>query len=304
MRLRVRRAAAVAVAAAVDIQAFSGVIGTPCRKRESLVMRAIRIGYLLLKPLIPAVVSFGLLICSGCTHAPSPDRDAATLPTSSNPAAYTIGPVLYQHVLDDLSHWKVEAEQPGTIQAKDGTLSIDVPKGCTVWFRYELSGPVLIRYAAQMVQKTPPGANDRVSDMNCFWMATDPRAKSAAPDDFFTVLARTGAFATYNQLQTYYVGQGGNTNTTTRFRRYVSDAANRPLLPEHDRADHLLAANVWYQVQLAACGPLIEYSCNGQRIFQYHDGSPCTHGYFGFRTTWNHMEVRGFEVRRLVPNLP
>ena len=34
---------------------------------------------------------------------------------------------------------------------------------------------------------------------------------------------RSGAFAEYNDLLTYYVGLGGNRNTTTRFRRYIGD---------------------------------------------------------------------------------
>ena len=42
--------------------------------------------------------------------------------------------------------------------------------------------------------------------------------------------ARSGAFADYNDLLTYYVGLGGNRNTTTRFRRYIGDPVLRPLL--------------------------------------------------------------------------
>jgi hypothetical protein len=42
---------------------------------------------------------------------------------------------------------------------------------------------------------------------------------------------RTGAFADYDTLKTYYVGQGGNGNTSTRFRRYVGRPGERPLLP-------------------------------------------------------------------------
>ena len=34
---------------------------------------------------------------------------------------------------------------------------------------------------------------------------------------------RSGTFAEYNDLLTYYVGLGGNRNTTTRFRRYIGD---------------------------------------------------------------------------------
>jgi hypothetical protein len=131
-------------------------------------------------------------------------------------------------------------------------------------------------------------------------MATDPRN----PDDFFNVPQRTGAFATYNQLKTYYVGQGGNTNTTTRFRRYIGDAANRPLFPEHDLSapDTLLTPNTWQTLQLVACNNLIEYYRDNRRLFSYIDPAPYTHGYFGLRTTWNHMQVRNLKIYRLLPS--
>jgi hypothetical protein len=55
-------------------------------------------------------------------------------------------------------------------------------------------------------------------------MATDP----AAPGDIFAH-PRSGAFAGYNSLHTYYVGLGRNGNKTTRFpaiyRRCGGEAA-------------------------------------------------------------------------------
>ena len=41
---------------------------------------------------------------------------------------------------------------------------------------------------------------------------------------------RSGKFEEYNDLLTYYVGLGGNRNTTSRFRRYIGDPILRPLL--------------------------------------------------------------------------
>jgi hypothetical protein len=243
----------------------------------------------------PATLMAFLISCS-----PAPWRMDQALP-SPNPAAYSVGPLLHSNLLDKLSHWRIEAEQSGSVVSSGGVLSIDVPRGCTVWFSQELAGPLLIQYEARMVQGTPAGPNDRVSDLNCFWMAADPRAVSSEPADFFSVPARTGAFATYNELRTYYVGQGGNTNSTTRFRRYIGDAANRPILPEHDLTTHLLTPNQWQKIQLVACNNLIEYYRDGTRIFQYHDPQPYTRGYFALRTTFNHMEVRNLEIRRLIP---
>jgi len=247
-------------------------------------------------------ISIALLL-SALASCAQPFQSRATPPVqaSPNPTAYSLGPILHQNLLNDLSHWQVESEAPGTISVSNGTLSIDVPKGCTLWFKQPLSGNVFIQYDARMLRATPPGPNDRVSDLNCFWMASDPRAKSQSPQDFFNVPQRTGAFATYNQLLTYYVGQGGNTNSTTRFRRYIGDASNRPILLEHDLTTHLLTPNTWQTIQLVACNHLIEYYCDGTRIFQYTDPNPYTQGYFALRTTFNHMEVKNLTIRQLIP---
>ncbi len=211
---------------------------------------------------------------------------------------FTRGRVLFTDSFANLAQWTAELEQPGKVEARDGVLSVDVPAGCTVWFRPELSGPVLIRYEAQMVQAG--GANDRVSDLNAFWMATDSRS----PDDLFAT-KRSGKFADYDRLRTYYVGQGGNTNSTTRFRRYTGDAGNRPLLPEHDltRPEVLLRPNVWQTVQLVAMGNRIQYYRDGVRIFDFTDAAPYTRGHFGFRTTKSHVRLRRFAVYRIAPLL-
>ena len=131
----------------------------------------------------------------------------------------------------------------------------------TVWFRHELKGPVMISYDATAV--SAGGANDRVSDLNSFWMATDP----ASPKDIFAH-PRSGAFAGYNSLRMYYVGLGGNGNTTTRFRRYIGDTVERPLLPENDLsvAEHPekgIVANKSQRVTLVADGGLIQYWRDG-----------------------------------------
>ena len=192
----------------------------------------------------------------------------------------------------NLDNWLPELEAPGTIQARNGVLTIDVPAGCTLWFKPELTGPLSIEYQARMIQRGGP--NDRVSDLNCFWMATDARS----PADLFAT-HRTGQFADYDQLLTYYVGQGGNSNTTTRFRRYVGTRDLRPLLPAHDLSDRrfLLQPNVTQSIQLIADGGHIQYLRDGKLIFDFHDPAPYTHGRFAFRTTHSHIEFRRFRVQ-------
>jgi hypothetical protein len=221
---------------------------------------------------------------------------------------YRAGKLLYA---DDFTHgldaWRVEMETgpgatAGTVTAKDGALDIDVPAGVTVWFRRELDGPVMIQYEATVIKAGGP--NDRVSDLNSFWMATDP--KSPGGDIFVGPRNRSGKFAEYNSLDMYYVGLGGNGNTTTRFRRYIGDAAERPLLPENDLsvAAHPgkgIVANNTQTVTLIADGSLIQYWRDGEKIFEMTDPQPYARGWFGIRTTKNHMQVRNLRIVRLVP---
>ncbi len=211
---------------------------------------------------------------------------------------YRTGTLLYsddfQHGLDQ---WRVEMERPGSVTANDGVLDINVPAGVTVWFRHELEGPVMISYDATMI--SAGGPNDRVSDLNCFWMATDP----TAPENLFAH-PRTGAFAGYNSLHLYYVGVGGNGNKTTRFRRYIGNASQRPLLAQNDfsvaqHPDKGLVANKLQTVTMVADGNLVQYWRNGDKIFEMVDPQPYTAGWFGIRTTKNHMQIRNLRIVRL-----
>ena len=211
-------------------------------------------------------------------------------------APFTQGAILFSEEFRNLSQWTAELEKPGHVEARDGTATIDVPAGCTLWFRPELAGAVMIEYKARMVRNGGP--NDRVSDLNAFWMATDARS----PADLFAT-TRSGNFADYDQLRTYYVGQGGNGNTTTRFRRYIGTPGKRPLLPEYDlhAPGVLLEGNTWQTVQLVALGSRIQYYRDGKLLFDFTDRAPYTRGHFGFRTTFSHVELRDFRVFRIAP---
>ena len=66
----------------------------------------------------------------------------------------------------DLSKWVVEQQPGGTVAVRDGALVIEDKGGCTVWLREPLQAPVRIRYTATVT------GGERVSDLNCFWMAT------------------------------------------------------------------------------------------------------------------------------------
>ncbi len=221
---------------------------------------------------------------------------AADRPPASPDARFAVGDELVgDDFRDGLAQWRTELAEGGTVEARDGALVIDVPGGCSVWLAQVLDGPVLISYEATAI--AAGGPNDRVSDLNCFWMADDARS----PGDLFG-RPRTGVFADYDQLRCYYVGFGGNANTTTRFRRYIGERGNRPLLPEHDLtgAENLLVPNAPQRIQIVAAGSVIAFYHNGRRLFAYDDPEPYTRGGFAFRTVKSHLRIRDFRVYRLV----
>jgi len=194
----------------------------------------------------------------------------------------------------DLKAWAVEQMPGGTVITKDGALVIQDARGSTVWFREKLTAPVEISYDVTVVSQGGP--HDRVSDLNCFWMANDPRSADAP---FSPGQTRSGKFSDYDSLHTYYVGYGGNNNSTTRFRRY-DGTAERPLLPEHDLGDQqfLLKGNHTYHIRLVAREGVAEFWRDGERIFQFRDPSPLAGGWFAIRTVRSHLVVTNLMIKR------
>jgi len=193
-----------------------------------------------------------------------------------------------------LAHWVVEQMPGGRVTAEGGALHIEDADGCTVWWREKLTAPVVITYEATVVNTGGP--HDRVSDLNCFWMASDPRA----PDLFGPGHGRTGRFSDYDALRTYYVGQGGNENTTTRFRRYAG-GGDKPLLPGYDRREPavLLKGNQPYRLTLMALADgTVRYYRDAELIFEFKDPAPLREGWFGFRTVHSHLRIRDFKISR------
>jgi hypothetical protein len=197
---------------------------------------------------------------------------------------------------DDFRHglgqWVVEAQAGAIVTADGGILDIDSAEGITLWFREALTAPVAIEYDVLAVSEGAP--HDAVSDVNAFWMATDPRA----PGGSVLARRRSGTFADYDLIRTYYAGIGGNRNTTTRMRRYIGAAGNRPILPEHDRSDAaaLLVPNRWMHLRLTADAHGATVEGDGVRLFTFDDPEPYMHGHFGLRTTRSHLRVRNFRV--------
>lgn len=127
--------------------------------------------------------------------------------------------------------WQVESESPDyKVTFSGDTCEILSPKGLTLWRKEKMQQGMTVEYDACVVDKGKPG--DRLSDMNCFWLASDSHAMGL----FSRAQWRSGIFTRCYTLQMYYLGYGGNHNTTTRFRRYdgneagVEDASKRPAI--------------------------------------------------------------------------
>jgi hypothetical protein len=217
---------------------------------------------------------------------------AALLAACATPAPYP--PLFSDDFRHGLANWHIEAEQPARVAARDGVLDIDSPAGITLWFKPRLEGPVRIEFEATAVAEGGP--NDQVSDLNVFWMAGNRDGSQPV-----YARPRSGKFAEYNDLLTYYVGVGGNRNTTSRFRRYVGDPVSRPLLPEHDlnATDVLLQPNVRQTITLIANGGTIEYLRDGRRLFLLEDAAPYVSGWFALRSTYSHLRIENLRIHTI-----
>jgi rhamnogalacturonan endolyase len=180
------------------------------------------------------------------------------------------------------------AHKPGNVvNNRDGRLLIDVDSGATVWLDKPLSGNLLITYTRRVVMDG--GKNDRLSDFNHFWMARDPHNPN--------LFTRSGKFEDYDNLDMYYVGFGGNTNKTTRFRRYGD--GQKMLVGERLDAAHLLKPNHDYAVEIAVYNGCTRMLVDGEEYFSYRDPQPFTNGYFGFRTTWSRQTIDDLKIYKL-----
>ena len=190
------------------------------------------------------------------------------------------------------SNWIIEQQPGGKVEFTNNKMEITDSKGCTVWFMHKLSAPIKIEYDVTVIQNKGPF--DRVSDLNCFWMANDPKN----PNDFFKESKnRQGLFPKYHELTQYYVGYGGHDNTKTRFRRYDGNI-DRPLLAEHDLSDKkfMIVPNKKIHITLIVNHQEVKYIRDGEVIFELKDENPYTSGYFGIRTVENHMKIENLKI--------
>lgn len=200
-----------------------------------------------------------------------------------------------------LKHWTVEDHSGKMrIEVAGDTLDITAPKGFTLWYNQRLTGNYEISYRVKVLMKG--GKNDRLSDLNCFWGANDPKY----PSDLYTRSAwRKGFFPNYRSLDLFYVGYGGNYNSTTRFRRYfggtydMDDPRVRPVIKEYTDSGHLLKPNKWYHIRICVKNGITTYNVDGEELFRYDIKPGECDGQFGLRLLENHVLLTDFRTGEL-----
>lgn len=186
--------------------------------------------------------------------------------------------------------WRVEQEKPEQTQlvTDDHSLHIDTAAGLTVWLDKPLSGSYRISFSREV--RTEGQQNDRLSDVNMFWAARDP-----VNPDLFT---RQGELSSYDSLELFYAGIGGNWNTTSRFR-YYDGLGERHLLTEYTSVDRLLRAGHPYQLVIEVNDRQTRLLVDGEEWFAADYTAPPDSGYFGFRTVWSRQIIRDFTLAQL-----
>lgn len=200
-----------------------------------------------------------------------------------------------------LKNWTIEDHSANArISVSEDTFEITAPKGFTLWYNRRLTGEYEIRYRVKVLMQS--GKYDRLSDLNCFWAANDPQN----PQDFFARSKwRDGIFQHYKTLNLFYVGYGGNHNSTTRFRQYFGTTADaddlkaRPVIKEYTDKQHLLFPNQWYDIRICVKKGLTSYHINGKELFRLPIKGNTGDGHFGLRLLGNHVLFTDFRIREI-----
>jgi rhamnogalacturonan endolyase len=206
----------------------------------------------------------------------------------------TLSQMFSQTVSFIAADWLVEFENSAgsNLRVTKDMIEIDASAGATVWYKKKLTGNVSIAYDIVVVDSG--GRNDRVSDLNTFWMASEPARE--------TPFGRNGKFSSYDDLDLYYSGVGGHDNTTTRFRRY-RHGTDKSILQEYTDKEHLLQGNKNYSVKIIVQDGRTLYSINDVQYFEFSDQGPLKEGYFAFRTTKSRQRITNLKIDNLTPEL-
>ena len=186
-------------------------------------------------------------------------------------------------------NWIIEksGNEKDVCRIQNGVLELNSNEGVTVWYKEKLSGDILIEFDRRIIMAG--GIHDRLSDLNQFWMATDPMNK---------MFTRKGNFPEYDSLQMYYAGMGGNYNTTTRMRRY-DGKGKKMILGELTDSAHLLKPDKNYHIVITCKNGKTGFNVNGEVFFSFDDDDPFTSGWFAFRSTKSHQVIDNLKIWQL-----
>jgi hypothetical protein len=282
-----------------------------------------------------------LLLVGGCA------RELETAETSPEPQVsvlgygrgqFEIGELLYASNFGDSYRWDVQIQPkegfaPAMTQFVDNQLSVFVPgRGCTVWLKQKIKGPVTIVYNVVCPSASTSVEGVQARDINNFWMANDPVIDGGLFDED----RYSGAFFDYHKMNAYYASTGGGGaqgNQTTRFRIYPrivdGDHVRHLSLNYRDRQrEFLITPDKVHTVQLVAFNDIVQYIVDGKVVYQIKNGDTVevekqledgievekaiydtrsenfplyTEGYFGFRMVATHHIYSNFRVYKLNP---
>jgi len=197
--------------------------------------------------------------------------------------------------LNEINRWIIELEYPekSTIEATSEGLVIDSYGGATLWLDSLLTGDYVLQYEREI--SLNKGENKRLSDLNQFWLAQEPHNE-------IKLKPRDGRLDSYNDLILFYVGIGGNNNSTTRFRRY-DGSGERILLAEKNEKPFLLEAGRSDTICtfVRASKRQTEVWMNGKPLF-VEEGIQNTKGYFGLRLTASRQVIKWMTISKLPQN--
>lgn len=122
------------------------------------------------------------------------------------------------------SKWVVESQTENPVTVIGDSIDVVAARGVTLWYDKKFKGDYQISYSAKFVMEG--GEHDRLSDLNCFWGAIDPKY----PKDFYkqSRVYRDGDFSTYSPLDLFYVDMEATViapldleDTTVNMRRWI-----------------------------------------------------------------------------------
>jgi len=216
-------------------------------------------------------------------------------------------PIASDDFLNGLARWRLEAEdERAVVTAANGVLDIATPAGLSLWWRQPLSGDYAIRFTALALPApaTAGALAGRLSDLNMFWNALEADGSEPYP--------RSGKFAGYDTLPTYYAGFGANGNTTTRLRLYdgsqrrlltgyadgpIAEPGEQPMTPQTRlHAGQTLTVEIVSRQPTPADPVHLRWRAGSNELFTRADANPRLHGYFALRTTASRLQIRDFQV--------